>query len=108
MTQNIDQFLQDCSTFPADGSLTSLDELEGLYVYWCSLRDEEARTTEAVLDVLGTRGVEAATYDGVDYVEGLILTGPVKADFILSCDFAGFWGQPNLLNLAVRSVATAS
>lgn len=108
MTQNIDQFLQDCSTFTADGSLTSFDELEGLYLYWCSLRDEEARPTEVVLDILRTRGVETATYDDVDYVEGLLLTGPVMAGFILSCDFAGAWGQPDLLNLPVRAVATAS
>ncbi|OUM39974.1 hypothetical protein [Arthrobacter sedimenti] len=137
MTQHIDDFLHDCTTVTADGSLVSVDEVEGLYLYWCSLRaadstgnrgedsteestedlvedsledfTEESAETAAVLDAVYARGVEPIQRDGVDYVEGLVLTGPVMADFIVACDFAGVWGHPELCDLAaVREVVTAS
>lgn len=109
MIQHIQEFLQHCTTVTADGSLASLDELEGLYVYWCSLTGTEALETDAVLDGLRLLGLEGTQRNGVDYVEGLLLTGPVMADFILACEFTGVWGQPDLVDLAaVREVATAS
>lgn len=95
MTQHLQDFLQDCTTATADGSLTSLDEIEGLYVYWCSLRKEDALPTEAVLDELRLRGLETVQRSGAEYVEGLLLTGPVMTGFILSCDFSGTWGRPD-------------
>ncbi|MHA7285313.1 hypothetical protein ACX80I_03470 [Arthrobacter sp. MDT3-44] len=121
MTQHIDDFLHDCITVTADGSLVSIDEVEGLYLYWSSLRaadstegssgvsTDDSPDTAAVLEALYARGVEPIQRDGVDYVEGLILTGPVMADFIVACDFSGVWGQPELWDLAaVREVVTAS
>ncbi|MDN4610856.1 hypothetical protein [Arthrobacter burdickii] len=125
MTQHTDDFLHDCTTVTADGSLVSVDEVEGLYLYWRSLRaadssgdrvDDSTRDstddsveTAAVLDALYARGVEPIQRNGVDYVEGLVLTGPVVADFIVVCDFAGVWGQPELWELAaVQEVVTAS
>lgn len=109
MMQHIQDFLQQCTTVTADGSLVSLDELEGLYVYWCSLGGKDVRETEAVLDELRLHGLETAQRHGVDYVEGLVLAGPVMADFILACHFTGAWGQPDLMDLApVREVVTAS
>jgi hypothetical protein len=129
MTQHIDDFLHDCTTVTADGSLVSVDEVEGLYLYWRSLRAagstpdrvensaddstddsaEDSTETAAVLDALYARGVEPIQRNGVDYVEGLVLTGPVMAEFIVACDFAGVWGQPELWDLAaVREVVTAS
>ncbi|MHA7279091.1 hypothetical protein ACX80H_04985 [Arthrobacter sp. MDT2-2] len=129
MTQHIDDFLHDCTTVTADGSLVSVDEVEGLYLYWRSLRAadstpdrvedstddsaddsaEDSTETAAVLDALYARGVEPIQRNGVDYVEGLVLTGPVMAEFIVACDFVGAWGQPELWDLAaVREVVTAS
>jgi hypothetical protein len=94
MTQHIDNFLQDCITVTDDGSLVSLDELEGLYVYWCSLRGQDALATDALLEILSAARMEPSHQDGVDYVEGLVLTGHVVADFILAHDFSGNWGTP--------------
>ncbi|AUZ87664.1 hypothetical protein CVO76_08505 [Arthrobacter agilis] len=118
MTQHIEEFLQECTTVTADGTLASLDEVEGLYLYWSSLRavatsdgtDEADPTdTSAVLDALRSRGVEPAQRDGVDYLEGLVLTGPVMTDFILSCDFTGAWGHPDVRELEpAGDVAAAS
>ncbi|MUK01706.1 hypothetical protein GM708_07025 [Vibrio cholerae] len=108
MTQHIDAFLNTCLTVTADGSLVSLDEFEGLYVYWCSTHDEDALETSEVLGLLASEGVESTQRNGVDYVEGLLLTGPVAVEFILSCDFSGAWGQPDSMELAdLREVATA-
>ncbi len=108
MTQHIDAFLNTCLTVTADGSLVSLDEFEGLYVYWCSHQDDDVLETAEVLDLLTPAGVELTQRNGVDYVEGLLLTGPVAAEFILSCEFSGAWGQPDSLELAeLREVATA-
>ncbi|BBE23522.1 hypothetical protein MN0502_24050 [Arthrobacter sp. MN05-02] len=65
--------------------------------------------TSAVLDALRSRGVEPAQRDGVDYLEGLVLTGPVMTDFILCCDFAGAWGHPDVRDLTTAGdVAAAS
>lgn len=118
MTQHIEEFLQECTTVTADGTLASLDEVEGLYLYWSSLRAVAASDgtdgadptdTSAVLDALRSRGVEPARRDGVDYLEGLVLTGPVMTDFILSCDFTGAWGHPDVRELApAGDVAAAS
>jgi hypothetical protein len=109
MTQHIDDFLLACTTVTADGSLASVDEVEGLYGYWCSLTSSDALETGVVLEALHARGVEPAQRDGVDYVEGLVLTGPVMTDFILAVDFAGAWGHPDTRDSAVlREVATAS
>jgi hypothetical protein len=121
MTQHTDDFLHDCTTVTADGSLVSVDEVEGLYLYWRSLRaadssgdrvddsTDDSVETAAVLDALYARGVEPIQRNGVDYVEGLVLTGPVVADFIVACDFPGVWGQPELWDLAaVQEVVTAS
>lgn len=94
MTQHLQGFLQDCTIITADASLAPLDEIEGLYVYWCSLRTEDALPTGAVLDGLRLRGLETTRRSGAEYVEGLLLTGPVMKDFIVSCDFAGTWGRP--------------
>ncbi|MFJ6001337.1 hypothetical protein [Arthrobacter sp. NPDC092385] len=108
MTQHIENFLQDCTTVTGDGSHATLDEVEGLYVYWCSLRADDALDTDVLLEALQSRGVEPVQRDGVDYVEGLVLTGPIMAGFILSCDFAGAWGRPELDSVAVRDVASVS
>lgn len=108
MTQHIEDFLQDCTTITGDGSQATLDEVEGLYVYWCSRRAEEALDTDVLLGSLQSRGVEPVQRDGVDHVEGLVLTGPVMAEFILSCDFAGAWGRLELDPVAVRDVASVS
>lgn len=110
MTQHIAPFLQDCITVTADGSLVSLDELEGLYLYWCSTRADAPLETEDLVTVLLTQqGVERTQRDGVDCVEGLVLTGGVMAEFILTGDFTGAWGRPDLWDLATaRQVATAS
>lgn len=108
MPQHIHDFLHACTTVTADGSLASLDEFEGLYVYWCSLREEEAVETAAVVDMLRPDGVETTQRDGVEYLEGLLLTGPVMAEFIVSCEFSGAWGRPDLVDRAVvREVVTA-
>ncbi len=134
MTQHPEEFIQDCITVTADGSLVSADEIEGLYLHWCSLRatptstashddsdgsdgfddldasgDSAAEDGSPLLDVLRTHGVVTVLNDGVEYLEGLVLTGPVVADFILSCDFAGAWGRPESQDLALlQDVASAS
>jgi hypothetical protein len=109
MTQHVDTFLQDCTTVTMDGSLASLAELEGLYLYWCSLRSEAPLDTAELVDALVSAGMEQTRRDGVDYVEGVVLTGELMAGFILTCDFAGAWGQPDIWEFApVRHVATAS
>ncbi|MHA7241223.1 hypothetical protein [Arthrobacter sp. TMS1-12-1] len=109
MTQHITGFLQTTTTVTADGALVSLDELESLYVYWCCLRGEDPSATEDVLAALGQQGVEPVTRDGVEYVEGLVLTGSLVTDFILSCDFTGTWGVPSAQELAAaREAVTVS
>ncbi|WP_104179219.1 hypothetical protein [Arthrobacter sp. B0490] len=114
MTQHLRNFIQECITVTADGSLAATDEVEGLYQHWSSLRaadtsdtsdtSDDAAEYEAegsagspVLAALRGYGVETVRRDGVEYLEGLVLTGPVVADFILSCDFAGAWGRPDPL-----------
>lgn len=110
MTQHIPTFLQDCTAVTADGSLVSADELEGLYLYWCSTRTDTPLTTEDLITALvAQEGVERLRHNGVDCLEGLVLTGAVMAEFILTCDFTGAWGQPDLWDLAAaRDVATVS
>ncbi|MHA7281512.1 hypothetical protein [Arthrobacter sp. TMS2-4] len=107
-SQHIDHFLQATSTVTLDGALVSLDELEGLYVYWCSLNHQDPSATLDVLAALERQGVERVTRDGVDYVEGLVLTGGLVTDFILSCDFAGTWGVPSAHELATAYEAAAA
>lgn len=108
MTQHLSTFLLDCTTATSDGSLTTLDEFEGLYVYWCSLHDEEPLETQLVLAALEQDDVASVTCDGIDYVEGLLLTGPVLREFIVSCEFAGAWGTADVLQLAVTTQASVS
>lgn len=126
MPQHIEEFIRQCITVTADGSLVSADEVEGLYQHWLSLRtapapltspsedledleDPEADDGSPLLEALRSGGVGTVQNDGVEYLEGLVLTGPVVADFILSCDFAGVWGQPDPLELAlIRDVASVS
>ncbi len=109
MTQHIEHFLRATTTVTVDGSLVSIDELEGLYVYWCSLNDQEAAETSDVVAVLRSQGVETTSHEGMDYVEGLVLTGSLVTDFILSCEFSGAWGIPFVHELAsAPEVATAS
>ncbi|MFC3299995.1 hypothetical protein FJV46_03805 [Arthrobacter agilis] len=109
MTQHIPTFLQDCTTVTADGSLVSFDELEGLYLYWCSTRSEAPLDVEVLAEALASRGVDRTLRHGVEYAEGLVLTGSVMAEFILTCDFSGVWGQPDPWDLApAQDVATAS
>ncbi len=124
MPQHIEEFIRQCITVTADGSLVSADEVEGLYQHWLSLRtapapltsitttdleDLEADDDSPLLDALRSGGVGTVQNDGVEYLEGLVLTGPVVADFILSCDFAGVWGQPDPRELAlIRDVASVS
>ncbi|WP_434993206.1 hypothetical protein [Arthrobacter sp. Ld5] len=107
--QHIDRFLQATTTVTLDAALVSLDELEGLYVYWCSLNDQEPSATQDVLTALEQQGVEPLTRDGVEYVEGLVLTGGVVTEFIVSCEFAGTWGAPSVEELVTaRDAAAAS
>jgi hypothetical protein len=126
MTQHTEEFIQECITVTADGSLVSVDEAEGLYLHWRSLRTASADTTDItdsadgldgaasdddgpLLRALRGHGVERVDHDGVEYLEGLVLTGPVVADFFLSCDFAGAWGRPDAWELAlIRDLASAS
>lgn len=124
MPHHIEEFIRQCITVTADGSLVSADEVEGLYQHWLSLRtapapltsitstdleDLEADDDSPLLDALRSGGVGTVQNDGVEYLEGLVLTGPVVADFILSCDFAGVWGQPDPRELAlIRDVASVS
>ena len=105
MTQHLSTFLLDCTTATSDGSLTTLDEFEGLYVYWCSLHDEEPLETQLVLAALEQDDIASVTRDGIDYVEGLLLTGPVLREFIVSCEFTGAWGSADLLELEVPTRA---
>jgi hypothetical protein len=108
MTQHIPTFFLECTTITADGSLSTLDELEGLYVYWCSLRGEEPLDTGYVLEALARHDVAPVTHDGVEYLEGLILTGPVMAEFIMSCEFTGAWGHTGPMELgAFQQVVSA-
>ena len=108
MTQHISTFLLECITVTADGSLSTLDELEGLYVYWCSLRGTEPLDTEIVLEALVPHGVSQVTDDGVECLEGLVLTGPVMAEFILGCEFTGAWGHTDPVELeALQQVVSA-
>jgi hypothetical protein len=108
MTQHLPAFFLECTTITADGSLSTLDELEGLYVYWCSLRGHEPVDTELVLEALAPHEVTPATHDGVEYLEGLVLTGPVMADFIMNCEFTGAWGHTDPMELgAFQQVASA-
>ncbi|MHA7209017.1 hypothetical protein [Arthrobacter sp. MDT1-65] len=109
MTQHVRTFIQECITVTADGSLASIDEVEGLYLHWSSRRTADTSDAAAdgyeaevsgespVLAALRGYGLETVRRDGVEYLEGLVLTGPVMADFILSCDFAGAWGRPDPL-----------
>lgn len=108
MTQHIATFLQDCTTVTADGSLVSVDELEGLYLYWCSTRAHTPLETGDLVAALAEQGVEAAQRHGVDCVEGLVLTGGVMTEFILACDFTGAWGRPDLWELAPAQVAATA
>ncbi len=127
MPQHIEEFIRQCITVTADGSLVSADEVEGLYLHWLSLHaapstltsitsgdpeateDPRADDGSPLLDALRSGGVGTVQNDGVEYLEGLVLTGPVVADFILSCDFAGVWGQPDPRELAlIRDVASVS
>ncbi|MEG9248974.1 hypothetical protein V6S67_12870 [Arthrobacter sp. Soc17.1.1.1] len=124
MPHHIEEFIRQCITVTADGSLVSADEVEGLYQHWLSLRtaptpltsitttdleDLEADDDSPLLDALRSGGAGTVQNDGVEYLEGLVLTGPVVADFILSCDFAGVWGQPDPRELAlIRDVASVS
>lgn len=109
MTQHIEHFLRTTTTVTTDGSLVSIDELEGLYVYWCSLNDQEPSATSYVVAVLQSQGVYPTSHEGTDYLEGLVLTGSLVADFIVSCEFSGAWGLPFAHELAPeREVATAS
>ncbi|MBG6223874.1 hypothetical protein IWX63_000422 [Arthrobacter sp. CAN_A2] len=109
MTQHIEHFLQATTTITTDGALVSVDELESLYVYWCSRNSEDPSATEQVVAALERHGVEPATRDGVDYVEGLVLTGSLVTDFILSCEFTGIWGVPAAYEPATAlDAATAS
>ncbi|WP_052273806.1 hypothetical protein [Arthrobacter sp. L77] len=95
LTQHLEHFLRATTTVTTDGALVSLDELEGLYVYWCSLNGQDPAATEDVVSALEQQGVEPVTRDGVDYVEGLVLTGGLVIDFILACEFTGAWGDPS-------------
>jgi len=109
MTQHIAHFSQDCLTITDDGSLVSVEELESLYLYWCEHTDQAPLDTSSVLEALAALGLVEAQQDGVDYVEGLVLTGSIVADFILSDDFAGVWGVPTRWDVAaLPDVATAS
>ncbi len=109
MTQHTEDFLRECITVTDDGSLATVDEVEGLYLYWCSLRTGAGTDTGSLLETLVAHGVEPVQQDGVDYLEGVILAGPVVADFISSCDFAGAWGHPDpRISELLRDVATAS
>lgn len=109
MTQHIEHFLNTTTIITADGSLVPVEELESLYIYWCSQTGSASTETSDILAVLAEHGVDPVTQDGVPYVEGLVLSGSVVADFILSCDFAGAWGAPFAPEFAsVREVATAS
>lgn len=109
MTQHIQNFLRECTAITADGSLTTLDELEGVYIHWCSLRGEDVSETPLVDLLVLADGVESVTHDGADHIEGLVLTGPVVADFILTCDFIGAWGHAEQLDPgALAQVASAS
>jgi hypothetical protein len=109
MTQHTADFLQECITVTADGSLATLDEVEGLYQYWCSLHTGAGTDTGPLLETLAAHGVGPVHQDGVDYLEGVILAGPVVADFIMSCDFAGAWGRPDpRVSELLREVVTAS
>lgn len=124
MTQHIRNFIQDCITVTADGSLASTDEIEGLYLHWSARgaagtsaaedeagheADEAEESDEShVLAALRGYGMQTVRRDGVEYLEGLVLTGPIVADFILSCDFAGAWGRPDPLEPElIEDVASA-
>ena len=96
---HLDRFLRATTTVTTDGALVSLDELEGLYVYWCSLRGFEPVDTELVLEALAPHDVAPVVHDGVECLEGLVLTGPVMAGFIMSCEFTGAWGHTDPLEL---------
>ncbi|KNC13476.1 hypothetical protein AC792_15830 [Arthrobacter sp. RIT-PI-e] len=107
--QHLDSFSSTCLTLTDDGSLVPVDELEGLYLYWCSGTGETPVGTPALLESLAGLGAEPVQQDGVDYVEGLVLTGDVVADFILEHDFVGAWGVPTRWDVdALPAIATAS
>lgn len=108
VTQHIDEFLEATTTVTLDGALVSVDELESLYVYWCSRNHHDPSATEDVLAALGQQGVEPVTRDSVDYVEGLVLTGGLVRDFILACEFSGAWGVPSMHEPATAREATAA
>ncbi len=92
---HLDRFLRATTTVTTDGALVSLDELEGLYMYWCSRTGQDPSATEDLVDALEQQGVEPVTHDGVDYVEGLVLTGVLVTGFIVECKFTGSWGVPS-------------
>lgn len=108
MTQHITDFSRICLTVTDDGSLVSIDELEGLYLHWCSVTDRTPLDTATVLDALRGQGVERLSQDGVDYLVGLVLTGSTVADFILLQDFAGVWGVPTRWDVPVQDLTAAS
>lgn len=92
---HLDRFLRATATVTTDGALVSLDELEGVYVYWCSRTGQDPSATEDLVDALEQQGVGPVTRDGVEYVEGIVLTGVLVTDFILACEFTGTWGVPS-------------
>lgn len=108
VTQHIDGFLDATTTVTLDGALVSVEELESLYVYWCSRNHHDPSATEDVLAALGQQGVEPVTRDGVDYVEGLVLIGGLVRDFILACEFSGTWGVPSAHEPATAREAAAA
>lgn len=107
--QHLDSFSSTCLTITDDGSLVSVDELEGVYLHWCAETGETALDTPTLLGSLAGLGAEPVRQDGVDYLEGLVLSGDVVADFILSQDFSGVWGVPTRWDAgALAEIATAS
>ncbi|GAA4036549.1 hypothetical protein GCM10023063_21760 [Arthrobacter methylotrophus] len=77
----LDNFLNECVCTDSEADGLSLEELYGLYLSWCQLRDSEpvdARTLRASLRAAGV----APSHRG-KACPGLVMVGPAACDYIV-------------------------
>lgn len=85
-TMNYGHFLSDCiAVDPGEDQELAEDEMYGLYVSWCALRQQPAESSRKFWTAMSSLGhTERHRIDSRYVRPGLRMTGPAAVDYILS------------------------
>ncbi len=85
-TSNYGHFLSDCiAVDPGEDQVLAEDEMYGLYVSWCALRQQAAEPSREFWTAMSSLGHTERHRTDNGYVRpGLRMTGPAAVDYILA------------------------